>query len=254
MIDTHCHLNLPDAFPNPVDAIDEAAAGGVRACVIVGIDRTSNERAVQIAEADSRAYAVVGWHPNNAASYDPAALRHLEELLAHPRVLALGEIGLDFHWDFATREQQERCLLDQLELAESAGVPVVFHCRKAYPDLLELLEVRAVRCRYDFHCFSGTADEARRALDLGGYLGFDGPITYKNARETRQVLASMPRDRILIETDSPYLTPEPLRGKPNKPAYLPLVNAAVASTLGIPADAAAKLTSSNAERFFGLPQ
>jgi TatD DNase family protein len=165
--------------------------------------------------------------------------------------VALGEIGLDYHWDYATPDQQRIALLDQLELARKLAKPVVFHCRDAYPDLLTILEEQPTH-RYLFHCFAGNQEDARRALALGAMFGVDGPITYKKADALREVIAMIPRDRLVLETDSPYMAPTPHRGKPNRPAFVPFVNEGLAATLGISQEECASLTTANAKRFFGL--
>jgi TatD DNase family protein len=251
LIDTHCHLNLAESFSDPGAEVDAAEAAGVARCILIGIDLDSSRRAVELAEEDPRLFAVVGWHPNYAEQCTPSGLRAIRELLDHPKVVALGEIGLDYHWDYATPERQKEVLLQQLDIAAEHQVPVVFHCRKAYPDLLDILEARE-RLPYLFHCFSGDAEDARRAIALDGYFGVDGPITYKNAHQLREVVRSIPRNRLVVETDSPYLTPEPHRSKPNRPAYVTLVNAGLAACLGIDEKECAEMTTRNAEAFFSL--
>lgn len=251
LFDTHCHLNLAEHFPDPDAAVEEARQAGVEKLCIVGIDLPTCKTALEIAERHEGTYAIVGIHPNSSADYRPETLAEVGEMLAHPKAVALGEIGLDFHWDFASREQQERALHEQLDLAAARNMPVVFHCRKAYAELLSILESRPIQ-PYLFHCFSGTAADAERALALGGMLGFDGPITYKNAHDTREIARATPKDRIVIETDAPYLTPVPHRGKPNKPAYLPFVNHGLAAALKIGSEECAELTTANARRFFRI--
>lgn len=252
MIDTHCHLNDVEAFPDPEAVVAEARAEGVDRILVVGVDEDSSWRALELAERFAEVSAIVGWHPNYAASYRSERLARIREMLAQPKAVALGEIGLDFHWTYATLEEQERALFDQLDLAAELGAPVVFHCREAYPALLDRLEARP-RGPYLFHCFAGGADDARRATALDAYFGVDGPITYKKATELREVVATLPADRLVIETDSPYLTPAPYRGKPNRPAYVRFVNAALAAVRGVSAEECAASTTANAIRFFGLP-
>ncbi len=249
LIDTHCHLNDQKAFADPSATLAEAEQAGVERVFVVGVDAEDSGRAIDLADRFEQVYAIVGWHPNYTASYSAAGLKEIEEMLQHPKVVALGEIGLDFHWQYATLEQQERALFDQLELARQMGKPVVFHCREAYPALLRILEQRPAS-PYLFHCFAGDPDDARRAVALDCYFGIDGPITYKKSTQLREIVRSLPRDRIVLETDSPYLSPEPFRGKPNKPANVAVVNAALAATLGMTAEECAALTTTNAERFF----
>jgi TatD DNase family protein len=248
LIDTHCHLNDRSAFPDPAEAVGQAREAGVTACFVVGVQPTEWAYTLELTERFDEVFAILGWHPNYTTGYD-GDLEPLRELLSHPKVVALGEIGLDYHWDFSPREQQKRALADQLDLAAEARKPVVFHAREAYADLLDLLEARATH-EYLLHCFSGTQEDARRAVELGCFFGIDGPITYKKSEELREIAAWLPRDRIVLETDSPYLTPVPYRGKPNQPAYLRLVNAALADCLGISERQCAELTTQNAARFF----
>jgi TatD DNase family protein len=250
LIDTHCHLNLPE-FPDPDAAIAEAHAEGVTRMIVVGIDVPSSLRALEIAEAHDGVYAIVGLHPNSAAKFNEETISEIDKMLAHRKAVAIGEIGLDYHWDFATPEQQRVALFAQLDLAERTGKPVVFHCRDAYPDLLTLLEGRG-RLKWLFHCFAGSIEDARRAVELDSWFGVDGPITYPKANDLRDVMRFLPRDRIVIETDAPYLSPVPYRGKPNRPAHVRFVNDGLAACLGINSEECAGLTTGNAERFFGL--
>ncbi len=249
LIDTHCHLNDPDAFPDPAAAVSEAQEAGVGRLFVVGVEPKGWERAITLSEQLEAVSAIVGWHPNYTANY--SGLDELEKCLMHPGVVALGEIGLDYHWDYASPEQQKRALVEQLALARRMAKPVVFHCREAYPDMLELLESQELQ-PYLFHCFAGDHEDARRALALGSYFGVDGPITYKKADALREVIATIPRDRLVIETDSPYMAPTPFRGKPNQPAYVGLINDALAAVLKISSADCARLTTANATRFFNL--
>ena len=251
LVDTHCHLNLPDCFPDPEAEFRACRQAGI-GVVLVGVDLETSKRALELAEARSDVWAVVGRHPNYTHHYDSCELGELERLLAHPKAVAIGEIGLDFHWDFATHEQQELALRDQLDLADQVGKPVVFHCREAYPELLDLLEARATLGTTVFHCFAGTRDDADRVLTLGGAFGIDGPVTYKKSDALRELARELPRDRVLIETDSPSLTPAPHRGKPNSPTYLPLVAAELARVWETTFDDVAAITTANAKRIFGL--
>lgn len=251
LIDTHCHLNAADAFPDPDRTLDEARAAGVQGFLIVGVDVPGSRRAIEIAERHDDVWAIVGHHPNYAHQYKPAMLAEYRDLLAHPKSRALGEIGLDYHWDFATREEQMDCLLPQLDLAAEIGVPVVFHAREAYSDLLTILESRE-RHPYLFHCFAGNAEEAQRAMALDAYFGVDGPITYKKSDELRQVIGMVPKSRVVVETDSPYMAPVPHRGKPNSPACIPLILQAVADVWDRTLAEAEAITDANAREFFRL--
>jgi TatD DNase family protein len=216
----------------------------------VGVDVETSDYALEIAEQHSEVFAVVGWHPNYAAKYSSKYLRDFKRMLKHPKVLALGEMGLDSHWNYATEEEQLACLVDQLELACKTKKPIVFHCRGAYPKLLDILEAQP-KAKYLFHCFSGNEQDAERAVALDAWFGVDGPITYKKADHLRSVISSLPRDKILLETDSPWMPPHPYRGKPNKPAWLPYINSALAHLWGVGVEECAQLTTQNAVAFFG---
>lgn len=249
LIDTHCHLNDRHAFPVPGAAVNEAVAAGVARLVVVGIDTESSRYAVELADQFEHVYAVVGWHPNHAHHFAHAELEPLRELLAHPKVVALGEIGLDYYREHASRDEQFICLLAQLDLADELDVPVVFHCREAYDDLLDVIEPRARR-KWLFHCFAGGRTHARRASDLGSWFGVDGPVTYKSADSLRDTLRSLPLDKILIETDAPWMSPVPFRGQSNKPAWVALVNEGLALALQRSPDEMAQITTTNALAFF----
>lgn len=253
LIDTHCHINFADKFPDVALTLAQANEAGVRRVMAIGVDTASSEAAVALAEEYEGVFAVVGCHPNYSANFREDDIHRYAEWLARPKVVALGEIGLDFHWDYATKEQQIVALHAQLALACDVRKPIVFHCRKADDDLLAILE-SSPRMPYLFHCFSGNAEHARRATDLDAYFGVDGPITYKNAADLRAIVACLPKDRIVIETDAPFMPPEPHRGKTNQPAWVALVNAALASLWGIAIEDAARITTENAERFFRLSQ
>jgi TatD DNase family protein len=251
LIDTHCHINFPDKFPDVAATIAEAKDAGVDRMLAVGCDPETSRAAVALADEYPEVFAIVGWHPTYTKDYSRHSLDEIGGMLAHPKVVALGEIGLDFHWDYATPEQQMVALIDQLDLAMTVHMPVVFHCREAYPQLLDVLESRA-RLPYLFHCFAGNSSDAMRALALGCLFGVDGPISYKNAKALRETVQAIPHDRLVIETDSPYMPPEPHRGKPNRPSYVKFVNDALAKTLGITSEECARVTTENAERFFRL--
>ncbi|MGE0001243.1 MAG: TatD family hydrolase [Fimbriimonadaceae bacterium] len=250
LVDTHCHLADRRAFPEPRQAIEEALEAGVRRMVTIGIDTETSLAAMNLAEAHEEVYAAAGWHPNHASDYRPTELAPLAEMLGHPKCVALGEIGLDYYRDHATPDEQEKAFRDQLDLALEHDKPVVIHCREAYEELLSILESRPVP-RLVFHCFSGTESDARRALALGGWLGVDGPVTYKRADELRAVLAAVPLEKLLIETDAPYMPPEPHRGKPNRPAWVALVNEGLAQALETSAEETAGATTKNAISVFG---
>lgn len=252
LFDTHCHLYTCPQFEEVGTVVSEANAAGVKTLVCIGIDPETSRQAIDLAERFEGVYATVGHHPNQAADFTAETLVSLKEMARHPRVVALGEMGLDYHWDFATKEQQYACLEAQLEWACEVQKPVVFHSRESTEDLLDVVAALENRPRMVLHCFGGTLDQARRALDLGLWLGFDGPITYPKSVESSEVLAMCPRDRVLIETDAPYLAPVPFRGKTNFPGYLPMINERVAEIWGVSSIESATITTKNARHFYGL--
>jgi TatD DNase family protein len=209
-------------------------------------DTETSRLATELADAHQEVYACVGWHPTYTAKYAAAELKFIEELAAHPKTVAIGEIGLDYHWDYSTPEQQRSSLEDHWALAQSLSLPVVFHCREAYHDLLEWLGAKQPNSACILHCFSGNPEDAQRAISMGAYFGVDGPITYKNADALREIVRLLPRERILAETDSPYLTPHPHRGKPNEPRFVELVIAEIAATLTMDISSAIEITTANA--------
>lgn len=254
LIDTHCHLNFREAFPDLDSTLNKARQNGIIAMVVIGCDEQSSEVAVQLAEKHEPLYAVVGWHPNYSANYDSSSLARIEELCSHAKVVGVGEIGLDNHWNYATKAQQLRSLDDQFELAIRMEMPVVIHCREAWDEMIQWLQAKPqLPPSVVLHCFSGDRTHAEHAARMGCYFGFDGPITYRKSEESRTVAATVPRDKILIETDSPYLSPHPYRNKPNEPALLPIINSTLAGVLRLSPEECGRLTTENAIRCFRLP-
>lgn len=260
LIDTHCHIDF-DAFAADREAVlERARQAGVERLIIPSVELAVADGAARLAETQTGIFACVGIHPTSTAHFDDdgaATLARMAEQAAHPRVVALGEIGLDYHWDTSPKPVQMRAFTAQLELAARLGLPVIIHNRDASDDLLPVLEEwvkgldEPLRSHPGvMHSFSAPAAMAERALAIGFYLGFTGPITYKNAEVTRQVAATMPIDRILVETDAPYLTPIPHRGQRNEPSYIPLIVDRLAALRGLSAAEMGSITTANAERLF----
>lgn len=249
LVDTHCHLYDVRAFPDTARTVAEAEEAGVDRLIVIGIDAETSRHALGLADKFPGVYAAVGWHPNYAAKFEDIA--EIRDLAGHPKAVAIGEIGMDFYWDHATPEEQRSCLRAHLDLAYETGKPIVYHCRDAYDDLLSLLELEP-RHGSVFHCFAGDDLHLERCLALGCMFGVDGPITYPKNEDLRQQFARIPADRILVETDSPYLTPVPHRGKKNHPANVAYVNEALATVRQKSAFDMAAITTENAVRFFGL--
>lgn len=251
MIDTHCHLYFSDYYPDPAEVVAMAAARGVHQMVAIGIDGETSRQAITLAERFEGVFATVGWHPNEAATYSDASLLELEALISHPKVVAVGEIGYDLYWDKATLAEQDRCFLDQYEFAQRHNKPLVFHCREAYEVHIERLESLPPH-PFVFHCFAGTAAQAEWTFARGGYIGVDGPLTYPKSEALREIVRTAPRDRVLIETDAPFLSPKSSRGKTNFPHNVVEVNQMVASLWDISPEESEGIVDENARRFFGI--
>lgn len=251
IFDSHAHYDDPAFDPDRDALLRELHAGGVAYIANIGCDRQSCERSVALAEQYDFIYAAVGWHPEFAGSWNDDAAARLRQLARHPKVRAIGECGVDYHWMNDPEEVQLRCFADQLQLARELSLPVVVHQREGMEACLSVVrqfpEIRGV-----FHCYSGSAETAKELLSRGWYLGFTGVITFKNARKSHEVLQRMPADRILIETDCPYLAPVPHRGKRCHSGLLPHTLETLAQLRGISVQEAAQLTLDNARRFYGI--
>ena len=253
MIDTHVHLNKDElgsasALPG---VLARAAAAGVASFVVVGFDIPSSERAVALAETDRRLFAAVGVHPHDAESYTAASETRLRELAVHPRAVAIGEVGLDFYRDLSPRADQYRAFRAQLALARDVGLPVVIHCRDAYPETMALLVDEAGDTGIVLHCFAGGEADAEAAFRRGWFLGVGGTVTYKKNEALRAIVRDAPGEHLLLETDAPYLSPEPLRGKyPNEPVRVALVAERVAAIRGETVETVRAYTTANAARAF----
>jgi TatD DNase family protein len=244
--DSHCHV--------PYEGVDEsvvadAAAAGVTRLITVGTDAAQSAAAADVAARHENVWATVGLHPHDAKE----GVDTIVPLLDRPKVVAVGECGLDYHYDHSPRDQQRAAFAAQVQLAHERGLALVIHTREAWDDTFAILAAEGVPERTVFHCFTGGPAEARRALDLGAYVSFSGIVTFKAADDVREAAALCPLDRLVVETDSPYLTPVPHRGTPNRPAYVPLVGAAVAAVKGVPDETVEAATSAAAARLFDLP-
>ncbi|MCC6728894.1 MAG: TatD family hydrolase [Chthonomonadales bacterium] len=250
LVDTHCHLNH-ERFADDGGVLDRARAAGVGRFLVVGYNIPSSAEAVQIAEREPDVFAAVAVHPHDASVYNDEAEAAIRAWTNHPRVAAVGEIGLDYHYDLSPREAQGRAFRAQCRIAREAGLPVVVHCRSAYGDTLALLaEELGDGARGVMHCWAGARGEARRALELGLHLGFGGMITFRGAEEAREAAREAPADRVLVETDAPYLAPDPHRGKRNEPAYAPIVASRLAELRGLDDRELAAQTTANAFALF----
>ncbi|MGH9263685.1 MAG: TatD family hydrolase [Acidimicrobiales bacterium] len=245
--DSHCHLQYEGITE---DALAAAAAAGVGRVICVGTDAEQSDKAIQVARAHpGTVWATVGVHPHDASR----GMDGIAGLLQAPEVVGVGECGLDYHYDYSPRQVQREVFAAQIALAHAHGLALVIHTREAWDDTFAILKAEGIPERTVFHCFTGGPTEARLALDLGASLSFSGIVTFKTAGELREAAALAPIDRILVETDAPYLTPVPHRGTPNQPAHVALVGAAVAAAKGLPVEDVEAATWANTAALFGLP-
>ena len=252
LTDTHCHLNHSDFDPDCEGAIERARQAGVERIIVAGFDLPSSRRALQLACDYQGVQAALGIQPGAAQEWTDSARDELIAM-AHAdvaNVVAWGEVGLDYYWDSIPRDIQHRVFSDQISIAVSLDLPLVVHGRDAYNDVLDVLSCYPA-ARGVLHCFTGTLSEARRAVDGGFYLGVGGIATYKKNDALRDIIRQLPIDRILLETDSPYLAPQARRGKRNEPAYTALIAEAIAPVVGLDIDELARVTTENANRLFG---
>lgn len=253
LFDTHTHLDSHQYDDDRTEVIERARAAGVDLIVNIGFDRKTIPTTMALAEQYDFIYAAVGWHPVESIHMLPEDLNWIEELCSHKKVVAIGEIGLDYHWDTSPKDVQQQVFREQIRLARKVGKPIVIHNRDAHEDILRLLkEENAAEVGGVMHCFSGSWETAKQCLDMNFYISFGGPVTFKNARVPKEVLAKVPMDRILIETDGPYLTPHPFRGKRNEPANVSLVAQSAAEITGKTVEELARITTENGKKCFGI--
>lgn len=249
--DTHAHYDSGAFNEDRFEILNSMPEGKVGLIVDPGCDLISSKSAIELAERYDYVYAAVGWHPEDMDKLSDEAYAELTKLAEHPKCVAIGEIGLDYYWDASYKAEQKELFRRQIELALKLNKPVIVHDREAHGDSLDIVRDYPT-LRGVFHCYSGSAEMAQELLKRGWYLGFDGPITYKNARKALEVLELCPLDRTLIETDSPYLTPVPNRGKRNDSRQLEFVAAKIAEIKGISAEEVAEITMENGRRLFGI--
>ena len=260
--DTHAHLDYPDYAKDLSDVIERAGAAGITKIISIGTDLESSRRAIKLAERFAGVFAAVGWHPSNAHAAPDDIRQPLRELVKHPKVIALGEIGLDYHRlpggkpggsaadDAHYKTKQAGIFQQQLEIAAEAGLNCVIHQRDAFEDTLAQLKPFAGRVRGVFHCFGESADRMRRVMETGSLVSFTGIVTFKNGQNVRDTVAATPLDRFMLETDCPYLAPVPYRGKRCEPAYVKEISEVVAQVKGCPLEELSAATCKTAAEFF----
>ena len=249
--DTHAHYDDKAFDEDRDELLPRLNAEGVELIIDPGCDLKSSRAAIELAEKYPFVYAAVGIHPEEIEDFSPDDLEEIRRLATHPKCVAIGEIGLDYYWDSSHKQEQKEIFHAQLEMANELCKPVVIHDREAHGDCMEIVRqfpgISGV-----FHCFSGSAEMAKELIKLGWYLGFDGPVTYKNARKTIEVLELCPLERMLIETDSPYLSPVPMRGKRNDSGNLKYIAEKIGEIKGISPEEAARISMENGKRLFGI--
>jgi len=253
LFDTHAHLDAPQFDEDREEMIARAREAGVELIVNIGFDRQTIPMTMELAEKYDFIYAAVGWHPVESIYMQEEDLGWIESLCSHPKVVAIGEIGLDYHWDTSPKDVQHKVFRQQIALAKKVKKPIIIHNRDAHADIIKILkEEGAAEVGGIMHCFSGSWEIAKQCLDMNFYISFGGPVTFKNAKVPKEVLKNVPLDRLLIETDCPYLTPHPYRGKRNESAYVALVAETAAQIKEISLEELAQITMQNGKNCFQI--
>ena len=254
VFDSHCHLDDERFDPDREEAYRRMLAAGVGECVCVGSDLPSSRRCLAFAQTHTGVYAAVGVHPHEAKDAPPDYLTQLEALMTQEKAVALGEIGLDYYYDLSPRETQRRVLAEQVALAAERDWPTIYHIRDAHGEMVDFFRAQKRLPPGLIHCFSGSVEIAREYVRMGFFISFAGPLTFKKAPHLWEAVMNVPLDRLMVETDSPYLAPEPLRGRRNEPANVVWVLRRLAELRGLPEEEMARVTMENARRFYRLAQ
>ncbi|HDX9579630.1 TPA: TatD family hydrolase [Bacillus pseudomycoides] len=253
LFDTHSHLNADQFKEDLQEVIARMKEVGVSYTVVVGFDEVTIKKAIELAETYDFIYAAVGWHPVDAIDMTEEHLKWLEELAGHPKVVALGEMGLDYHWDKSPKEVQKEVFRKQIRLARKVNLPIIIHNREATQDIVDILkEENASEVGGIMHCYSGGVEVAKQCVEMNFLISLGGPVTFKNAKKPKEVAMEIPMEQLLIETDCPYLTPHPFRGKRNEPSYVKLVAEEIANLKGLSYEEVAIKTTENAKKLFGI--
>ena len=254
MIDSHCHINDSLYIGNPAEYVKEAEKAGVFEFLVVGFDIPSSIDAVNIANQFKGCFSAVGVHPSDVKKIELKDLKQIEEIAKQDKVIAIGEIGLDYYWDKeeAAKDKQKNFFIKQIEIANKLDLPISIHCREAIDDCLQILKSNPVKRGGIMHCFAGSVESAKEFIKLGFLLGFGGTVTFKNAVRPKEVVASIPSTSYVLETDAPYLTPDPYRGKENHSKYLYLVRNKIAELRNIAPEQVEKESNENFKRVFKI--
>lgn len=253
LFDTHVHLNAEQFDEDLEEVISRAREAGVEKMVVVGFDRPTINRAMELIEQYEFLYASIGWHPVDAIDMKDEDLAWIEELSNHPKVVAIGEMGLDYHWDKSPKDVQKDVFRKQIHLAKKVKLPIIIHNRDATQDIVDILrEEGAEEVGGIMHCFSGSPEIAQECVDMNFYISLGGPVTFKNAKKPKEVAKEIPLEKLLIETDCPYLAPHPNRGKRNEPAYVKLVAEQIAELKEVSLEEVENITTENAKKLFNI--
>ncbi len=252
-IDTHVHLNADQYEEDLQEVINRALEAKVEKMVVIGFDRKTIERTMELIGQYDFIYGVIGWHPVDAIDCTQEDLEWIEELAAHPKIVGIGETGLDYYWDKSPKDVQQVIFRKQIQLAQKINLPIIIHNRDATGDVVKILhEENAASVGGVMHCFSGSVETARECIAMNFMISLGGPVTFKNARSPKEVATEIPLEHLMIETDAPYLAPHPYRGKRNEPAFVPLVAEEIARLKGLTIEEIAQATTDNAKNFFGI--
>ncbi|MFC7787239.1 TatD family hydrolase [Rossellomorea sp. GCM10028870] len=253
LFDTHVHLNAEQFDEDLEEVISRAREAGVEKMVVVGFDRPTINRAMELIEQYEFLYASIGWHPVDAIDMKDEDLAWIEELSNHPKVVAIGEMGLDYHWDKSPKDVQKEVFRKQIHLAKKVKLPIIIHNRDATQDIVDILrEEGAEEVGGIMHCFSGSPEIAQECVDMNFYISLGGPVTFKNAKKPKEVAKEIPLEKLLIETDCPYLAPHPNRGKRNEPAYVKMVAEQIAELKEVSLEEVENKTTENAKKLFNI--
>ncbi|KOY79944.1 TatD family hydrolase [Lysinibacillus macroides] len=252
-IDTHVHLNADQYERDLQEVIDRALEANVEKMVVIGFDRKTIERTMQLIDQYDFVYGVIGWHPVDAIDCTQEDLEWIEQLATHPKIVGIGETGLDYYWDKSPKDVQQALFRKQIQLAQKIKLPIIIHNRDATGDVVQILrEENAASVGGVMHCFGGSVETARECIAMNFMISLGGPVTFKNARLPKEVATEIPLEHLMIETDAPYLAPHPYRGKRNEPAFVPLVAEEIARLKGLTVEEIAQATTTNAKNFFGI--
>lgn len=246
MIDTHSHI---DMLKNPEKEIENFLAAGVKKVIVPGVEPATFDTIIEYIDKYDCLYGALGVHPSEALKFDNAAAKKMNLLAHHPKIVAIGEIGLDYYWDKTFVDIQKKVLLTQIDIAKSLNLPIIVHDREAHLDTFNILKEEGCK-NVIMHCFSGSLEFAHKCTDEGWYLGIGGVVTFKNARKMKEVVKEIPLEYLLLETDAPYLTPHPFRGEENSPKYLNLIAKQIADIKDITLDEVISKTTKNAQKIF----